>query len=272
MAQTKITNLINPQVMGDMISATLPAMIKFSPLATIDTTLVGQPGNTITVPTYAYIGDAADIAEGVAIDPVLLTATSATVTVKKAGKGIELTDEAVLSGYGDPVGEGNNQLGLSIAAKVDKDCLASLLTSTLTYDGSAAVIGYTPIVNAVDVFGEEDMEPKVIFVNPKQVTQLRLDADFKDINKYPLQTVMTGVIGEICGCQVVPSKNVVLESTFYRCPIVKAGALTIYMKKAVEVEDGRDILKKTTVITADQHYATSLSNTSKVVVAKFKNV
>ena len=53
MAQTKLANLVNPQVMADMISATLPKKIKFSPIAKIDTTLVGRPGDTITVPKYA---------------------------------------------------------------------------------------------------------------------------------------------------------------------------------------------------------------------------
>ncbi len=36
---TKITNLINPEVMGDMISASLPQKIKFSKIAKLDTTL-----------------------------------------------------------------------------------------------------------------------------------------------------------------------------------------------------------------------------------------
>lgn len=53
MPQTKLRNLVNPQVMADMISATLPKKIKFAPIANIDTTLVGRPGNTITVPKYA---------------------------------------------------------------------------------------------------------------------------------------------------------------------------------------------------------------------------
>lgn len=53
MAQTKLSNLVNPQVMADMISATLPKAIKFSPIATIDSTLTGVPGNTITVPKFA---------------------------------------------------------------------------------------------------------------------------------------------------------------------------------------------------------------------------
>ncbi len=50
---TKLTNLVNPQVMADMISAELPAKIKVAPLAKIDNTLVGRAGNTITVPSFA---------------------------------------------------------------------------------------------------------------------------------------------------------------------------------------------------------------------------
>lgn len=269
---TKIANLINPQVMADMISAELPKKIKISPLAIIDDTLQGQAGDTITVPKYAYIGEAEDVAEGVAMGTTVLTASSTSAKVKKAGKAVELTDESVLSGYGDPVGEANTQLQNAVAGKVDTDCMSALRKATLKYDGVAGAISYDGVVSAVDLFEEEDQEPKVIFVHPKQVTQLRKDADFKDINKYPLQTVMTGVIGEVAGCQVVPSKRVALNTggTGYECPIVKQGALTIYMKRGVEVETDRDILKKTTVISVDEHYTAVLSNESKVVLATFK--
>lgn len=278
-AQTKLSNLVNPQVMADMISAGLPKAIKFSPLAKVDTTLQGTPGDTITVPKYAYIGDAEVVAEGVAMDTVVLTTTTTTAKVKKAGKAIEITDEAVLSGYGDPLGEGNNQLKISIAATVDNDCYVALAGATAKYDGKTAIIGYEPIVNAVDVFGEEDNTSKVIFVHPKQITQLRKDPEFRDKNKYPLDVVMTGVIGEIAGCQVVPSSKVKKTGDYYDCPIVKltnaevdqdVPALTIYMKRAADVESDRDILKKSTVVSADQHYTAHLSNDSKVVVAQFK--
>lgn len=81
---TTISDLINPQVMADMISAKIANKIVVAPFAKIDNTLVGVPGNTVTVPQYAYIGDAADIAEGVAAETVKLTASTTTVTVKKA--------------------------------------------------------------------------------------------------------------------------------------------------------------------------------------------
>ena len=270
MTVTMLSNMINPEVLAQMIAAELPHKIKFSPIAPIDSELSGQPGNTITIPKFAYIGDAVDVAEGVSLGTTVLTTSSSQATVKKAGKAVEITDEAILSGYGDPVGEAGRQLTMSIASKIDADCVDALEGATLTFDGSAAIVGYEGIVNAVDIFEEEDQEPRVIFVHPKQVTQLRKDPDFKDINKYPLQTIMTGVIGEICGCQVVASKRVKTDSTTYHNPIVKAGALKIYLKRNILVETDRDILASTNVIKADEHYVAVLNDESRVVMAKFK--
>ena len=100
--------------------------MKFAPLAVLDYTLQGRPGSTITLPSYAYIGDAEDVAEGDDIPIAKLTQCSVEATIKKAGKGVQLTDESILSGYGDPVGEAIDQLGLSIASKTDNDVVAIL--------------------------------------------------------------------------------------------------------------------------------------------------
>lgn len=288
MSKTTTQNLIIPEVMADMISASLPTKIKFSKIAKVDTTLAEQPGNTITVPCYSYIGDAEDVAEGIAMGTTTLTATSTTATVKKVGKAVELTDEAVLSGYGDPVGEAKKQLEMSIASKIDSDCLEKLYESNLKYESTTKQICYDAIVKAVDVFEEESdfKTSKVIFVHPKQITHIRLDNDFKDINKYPLPVVMHGTIGEIAGCLVVPSKKIKEVGGCYLNPIVitslgeqssdevdndgMAEALTIYMKRNVQIESDRDVLAKMTVVTADEHYTVALSNEAKVVIAKLK--
>lgn len=285
---TKIADLINPQVMADMISAKIANKIVVAPFAKIDTTLQGVPGNTVTVPQYAYIGDAADIAEGVAAETVKLTASTTTVTVKKAMKAVELTDEAVLSGYGNPVGETNTQLAKSIASKVDNDAMTALQGAQLVYDGSTAAIKYSGIVDAIDLFEEEVNSEKVIFVHPKQVTQLRKDSDFISADKYKAGVILTGEIGMIANCRVVPSKKVPVvkvgetgsQVDCYACPIVKlnndaeteddASALTIYLKRDTNVETDRVSLSRKTDISVDKHYAVALSNTSKVVLAKFK--
>lgn len=275
---TMTTDMVIPQVWADMISAKLPAALKFTKFAKVDNTLVGRPGDKISVPKYDYIGDAEDVAEGTAIEPVKLSKTSSEVKIKKAGKGISITDEAKLSAYGDPEAEGQRQLVKSIASKINADCVTELGKATLQYTGTG-VISYNNVVSAVDKFEEEDQSAKVIFVNPKQVTQIRLDANFLDINKYPITNgvVMTGTIGQIAGCQVIPSNLVKASGSKYKCPIVKletgdpdvedeTPALTIYMKRDVQVEYARDIFKKVDAYTADEHYVVSLSNASKVVL------
>lgn len=340
MAMTKLKDLVDPQVMADMVSAKLPKKIKFTPIARIDSTLEGRPGSTITVPKYAYIGDAEDVAEGVAMGTTVLTASTTEAKVKKAGKAVELTDESVLSGYGDPVGTAVNQLTMSIAAKVDNDGYDALCGASLTYDGTATEISYRGVVSANAKFEDESDASltKIIFIHPNQEATLLNDDDFKSNDKYPLNVIMSGTIGSIAGAQVVKSKKVklikyelddatgtvtivadettedatnihldtaisqVLDKTglkvgsklkavavpYYACPIVivstedpnevadadgvseEEAALTIYMKRDVEIESDRDILAKTTVISADEHYTAVLSNESKVVLAKFK--
>ena len=93
---------------------------------------------------------------------------------------------------------------------------------------------------------------------------------------------MSGEIGKIANCRVVASKKVPLDEggANYLCPVVKlnneteseddAAALTIYLKRDTNVETDRVSLSRKTDISVDKHYAVALSNTSKVVLAKFK--
>ena len=46
---TKLSDLIDPEVMGDMVSARIPKKLRVAPFAKIDDTLAGVPGDTITV-------------------------------------------------------------------------------------------------------------------------------------------------------------------------------------------------------------------------------
>ena len=321
-----LADLINPEVMADMISAKVPDKIIVAPFAKVDTTLVGQAGDTVTVPQYAYIGDASDIAEGVEVETVKLTTSTTSVKIKKAMKAVELTDESVLSGYGDPVAQTNAQLAKSIASKVDNDAMEALMNAQLHFDGSASVIKYTGVVDAIDVFNEEVNSDKVMFVHPNQVSALRKDADFTSSDKYTGNVVMSGEIGMIANTRIVPSRKVPLHNTFYKFdsagaltivasgatagqvnlsavtptlptakvgdkvtlvsvpsyfnPIIKiendaeteedAPAITVYLKRDTNVETERLSKSRKTDISVDKMYAVALSNTSKVVLARFK--
>ena len=319
---TKLESLIDPEVMAPMISAKLEKAIVATPFAKIDNTLEGQPGSTITVPKYAYIGDAEDVAEGVEQGESILTATSKEYKVKKAVKDVILTDEAVLNAYGNPVGEANNQLGLSLASKVDNDVMAELQKAQLVKKTGSA-ISYNGIVDAIDLFNEETNVEKVMFISPNQNTTLRKDANFISADKYNQNVVMKGEIGMVSNTRIVPSRKIVAEDAYtavaeakaanigtyyektdagyvkttdsavdssktyytkdskkvYRCPIVQlkpeeqtgdeTAAVTIYLKRGVNLEKERKVKGKKTLISVDEHYVAALTDESKVVVAEF---
>ena len=292
MAVTKIENMIVPEVMADMISAKIEKKIIISKIAKIDNTLVGQPGNEVTVPQYKYIGDAEDVAEGVAMGTAKLETGSTKFTIKKAGKGVSITDEAILSGYGDPVGEANKQLAIAIANKIDNDVVEVINKEyaegtaedgvNLIFDGSANKISYAGVVDAEDLFDEETSSEKVMYVHPKQMTQLRKDVDFISADKYNGEVMTKGEVGKIGTCRVVRSKKVKLntEGTCYLNPIVKlnndaeteedAPAVTIYLKRDTQVEKERKADAGITNIFTNKHYGVALTNSTKVVLAKFK--
>jgi N4-gp56 family major capsid protein len=277
---TYLEKLIDPEVMAPMISAKIEKAIVATPFAKIDTTLQGRPGSTITVPKYKYIGDAEDLAEGVTADKTKLETTSAEYTIKKAVKQVELTDEAVLSGYGNPVGETNSQLAKSIASKVDNDVMTELLGAQLKYVGANTGISYDEVVNAIDVLNEEENVEKVMFIHPKQVSSLRKDANFISNDKYPNNVIMKGEIGMIANTRIVPSKKARNEAgTKFLNPIVELRpedqtgddipAVTIYLKRDINLETQRELSNYTTLIGADEHYVAALTDNSKVVVAEF---
>lgn len=271
---TKLANMINPEVMADMVSAKLPKLLKFTPLAYVETALEGQPGSVLTVPAFEYAGDATDVAEGEAIPLDQLTTKKTTMTIKKAGKGYEITDEAVLSGLGDPIGQATYQLGLAIANKIDNDIVE--LAKTATQHVAEAPTTLETIDKALQIFEDEEDVRYVAVINPKDAISLKANIGKEWVKGSELgaEMVVSGTFGEAGGVQIVRSKKVeqgkgflVQVSAKQTDPDDEAeyGAFVINLKRNVAVETDRDIIKKTTVITGDEHYGVYLYDQSKVV-------
>lgn len=284
MAMTMMNNMINPEVMGDMIDAKISALLKITPYAKVDSTLVGVPGDTKTVPSWNYIGDAVDVAEGAEVDLTAMTAATTTFTIKKAMKAVGITQEAINSGLGNPVGQAEKQLAKAIAGKVDADVLEAVLKSNITSGDGTAAISYAGIVDAVGVFDEEEMTDKVLFIAPEQVTKLRKDSDFISADKYNNNVMMNGEIGMIAGVRVVPSKKIVAVDGVFTCPLIKLEAasaetemtedelpaVTIFLKKDTQTDAEWYPRTQTHEITTAKYYGVALTNEAKVVLAKFK--
>lgn len=281
---TNVTTLVNgdvfdPEVVSDMINAKVSKKAVMSGYIKVDSTLNGVPGSTITVPRWGYIGEAVDLAEGQTIDTTKMAFTTAQYGIKKIGKGVMLTDEAQLSGYGNPMGTATNQIALSISEKLDNDRVAVLYESQNVVDQSSSTIKYSAIVDGVDAFGEEEESRKVILIHSKQKTQLRKDADFLSADKFQAGVMVSGAIGRVAGCDVVVSNKVKIEDGVYYNPIIKLDndaeteddlpAVTYFLKRGNLVEHKREEgVGDKIVCTAFGMPA--LTNESKVVILKTK--
>ena len=190
-------------------------------------------------------------------------------------KRVDITDEAKLSGYGDPVGEATHQLRLSLASKIDQDIVTALGGATLTTTDTK-VISYEGVVTAVDKLNEEDYVEKYLSVAPSQITTLRKDPNFIDKTKYGNDVMITGEIGMIAGCRVVTSRRIndtgatidnfivgVTAEVEDGTPVLPA--VTIYIKRNVVVEYDRVPEKVSTNSLLTNTTLLALTNQSKVV-------
>lgn len=257
---TKLGNLIDPEVLAAYIDKKLIDNIVFAPLAEVDTTLVGVAGDTIKFPAYAYIGAASDLTEGSAISTVSLNASTVSVKVKEAGKGVEITDTAILSAYGDPVSEIGNQLIKSIADKVDIDFLSTLgaIDSTMT----KAVSTVMDISDALELYGEDIDGQKTLLVAPALYTTIRNTKDWCPASEFSAGALVKGAVGQIFGCDIVVSNRLKSANKAF---IIKPGAARIVLKRDVLLETDRDILRRVNVFTATKHYVTYLYNAAKAI-------
>ena len=257
--ETKLTNLIDPQVLAEYLDVKLMDAIKFAPLCAVRNDLVGVPGDTLTLPKYAFIGLAEDVAEGADIPMATLAATKVDVKVKKAGKGVKVTDEAMLSAYGNTEDEVAKQLLMAVAGKVDNDCAVAFRKATK--EVTATKFDKYVISDMMAKFGEDIEEDMTAVINPAHLAILRRDPDFVQVNQGDV--IMNGEVGMIFGCRVVISNKVAENEAF----LVKAGAVKILMKRNVMVEAERNTVNKTTIYTADEHYVAYLEDESKIVKA-----
>ena len=268
---TKLNNLLDPQVIGAYLDVKLIDKIKLAPIAEVNRELEGRPGSTLTFPKWGYIGDAADLAEGAALTYENIAESTVEIKVKKVAKGVSITDEAVLSGYGNPVEQIGQQLLTAVASKIEADMYDAVKNEkkatrdsvgcfTHTYNKTA---GFTKedIIDMRAKFGEDQEGEMVLFVNPAEFAKLAKDRDFVQIQQGA--QIISGEMGMLYGVRLVVANRVPAGKPF----LMKPGALAIVMKRNVMVESERDMDHFATKFAVSDHYVCYVKYADRIVKA-----
>lgn len=261
---TLLADLLDPQVVADYIDKKLIDAIRLSPLAHIDNTLVGRPGDEVTLPQYQYVGAAAAVNEGADIPIAKLTQTTKKVKISKIGRAVEFSDEALLSGYNNDIAEeAAKQVVVAINDKVESDLIANMSTNaTLTHTIAAADDPAEGVADALTQFGEDLDGEKVLVIPPAFYAKLRKSKLWIPNTEIGANVIIRGTIGQVHGCQVVPSNRLTAGKVAY---IVKPGALAIFMKRDTLVEFDRDIISEMNFIKASKLFAPYVYDQTKLI-------
>ena len=240
---TMLQDLFDPQVVADYIDAKLIDAIRFAPLAHIDTTLVGRPGDELSLPQYQYVGAATAVAEGADIPISKLTQNIRKVKISKIGRAIQFTDEALLSAYNNDIAEeAARQVVVAINDKVEADLLScmdsdSVLTSSIQSTDDPA----DGIADSLTQFGEDIDGEKVLVIPPAFYARLRKSKSWIPNTEIGANALIRGTIGMVHGCQVVPSNRLASASsaTFTKTSDSAVSSSKTYYEKDV---DGRYVV------------------------------
>lgn len=264
---TLLADLFVPQVVADEIDKKLVDAIRFAPLATIDTTLVGRPGDELTMPSYSYVGDAEAVEEGADIPIKKLSESTDKVKVSKIGRAIEFSDEALIAANGNIAEEAAKQVIVAINSKLEADLIDKMsttatLTSTLDMQAASGKNIVHELADALSKFGEDIDGEKVLLVPPTVYTALIKSDGWVPNTEAGANILINGTVGTIFGMQVVISNRLTAKNEAY---IVKPGALRIVMKRNTLVEFDRDIISEMNYIKASKLFAPYVYDKSKLI-------
>lgn len=255
MANTVFAN----EVIGSKIKDILTTSVDLKNFMTIDATLAEAPGMKKKVNTYVASGNVEDLAMGVGNkEEISATFTSKDYDVLTTQGKFQYFDEQAMT---DPniVDVGVEGLTKTITNDFTKKAIAELGKATLTQAMGTNGIDFDTIVDAIAKLGTESEEGYFLLINPAEKAALR--KNLKELLSYSEDFARTGYIGTVAGVPVYVSKAVPEKTAFLANP----EAVTLFLKKDVEVEQDRDADKRNNIVYARVYEVVALTDETKVV-------
>jgi HK97 family phage major capsid protein len=263
MAVTTRSDLIIPEILADAVQGAWPNRVALegTPAVVESSTLPGgaKYGDTVRVPYFNIIGEFDVVPEGQALTPVKITMTSETATVQRAGKAVEMTTWAELSArYADPYAELARQLVEGAKRAFDAALIAAANATgsgQITVDRSTGTITYDAIVDALNAFGDAQVDVAAVVVHSKVVGDLR---KVKDLNGLPLFVdAQQGGLPRVLGLPIIVSDRAPVITgtpTKYVSLFVLRGGLALWYNGEPKIETDRDILQDTEIMAVNTYF------------------
>ena len=267
MPNTLFANKVIESKATDLLSTKL----NHRSLMTIDAELQGSEGMTKTINTYTYTGEAEILGVGVG------STASKRGSVSYVGKDytVQCIQEA-FDYFDEDFMKDNNvvDMGVNGATDVMTNFLTSKFYEALaTKQGEQELVGktefakggaisYDTVVDAIADMKVED-ESKLVLVLPTDwKADIRKDSDYKAAQLG--EVIYNGQVGTIAGIPVVCTK--ILNATpgnAAKAYLLTPEAVTLFIKKNVEVEQDRDKDKRFNSIYLREYYICALTDATK---------
>jgi hypothetical protein len=227
-------------------------------LMKVDTSLTGSAGMKKTINTYTYSGEAEEVANGQGNTKAgSITFVPAEYELKVVQQKFSYTDEEYMK---DPSIVDNMLKG---ANQVMVNKMTSYFNEEVekaTLEVSAAAYGYDAIVDGISELNIED-ESKLFNLYPNAwKKELRKDEDYKAARMG--EVIYNGQTGTVAGIPTIPTKAL---SNAY---VMENEAVTLFLKKDVEVEQERDADTRTNTVFLRAVYVVALTDATKIARIK----
>lgn len=260
MANTVYSNKVIEAKAKDILSTKINARS----MMTIDDSLVGTAGMVKTINTYTYTGTAEEVAAGAGnTSRGSIAYVGKDYTVKMVQQAFDYLDEDFMK---DNV---IVDMGIQGATSVMSNKMTSDFYAALATTGSGSTelvqkvtfpkgkeISYDAIVDAISALNVEDESGVFVIIPNAWKAALRKDADYKAARMG--EVVYNGQVGTIAGIPVVATKA--LTGKAY---VLTKEAVTLFLKKDVEVEQDRDADKRKNSIYLRDCYVCALTDATK---------
>ena len=256
MANTVYANKIIEAKAKDLLST----KVNTRSLMTVDNELAQEAGMTKTINVYTYNGTAEEVAAGEGNSTRGSIAYVGTdYTVKMVQQVFDYQDEDFLK---DPTIVDNGVAGATqtMTNKMTADFLAECGKATLTVAKDANGLTYDNIVDAISKLNVEDESKLVVLIPNEDKGDLRKDEDYKAARMG--EVIYNGQVGTIAGLPVVASKAAT------EAYVLSPEAITLFIKKDVEVEQDRDKDTRTNSIYLRSAYLVALTDATKICSIK----